>query len=55
MRFLVDMPLSREMALRLEKAFNVKMDLLLRMQAFYDTALMRRTAKTVRVARFQPT
>ncbi|MDM8009727.1 MAG: HigA family addiction module antitoxin [Parasphingorhabdus sp.] len=33
--------LSPEMALRVEKAFGVKMDTLLRMQARYDAALMR--------------
>ncbi len=45
--------LSPEMALRLEKAFDVKMDFLLRMQALYDTARMRRTDKEIDVARFQ--
>ena len=30
--------LSPEMALRIEKAFNVSMDMLLRMQAWYDAA-----------------
>ena len=33
--------LSPEMALRVEKAFNVSMDMLLRMQAWYDCARMR--------------
>ena len=33
--------LSPEMALRIEKAFAVSMDMLLRMQAWYDTSQMR--------------
>ena len=41
--------LSAEMALRLEKAFGVRMDTLLRMQASYDIVRMRRRAKSVRV------
>ncbi len=45
--------LSPEMALRLEKAFDVKMDFLLRMQALYDTARMRQSEKEIDVARFQ--
>jgi len=44
--------LSPEMALRLEKAFDVKMDFLLRMQALYDTACMRQSEKEIDVARF---
>ncbi|MFQ5451726.1 MAG: HigA family addiction module antitoxin [Nitrospinaceae bacterium] len=46
--------LSPEMALRLEKGFDIKMDFLLRMQALYDTARMRQTGKKINVARFQP-
>ena len=46
--------LSAEMALRVEKAFDIKMDFLLRMQALFDTARMRRTEKEVDVVRFQP-
>lgn len=46
--------LSPEMALRLEKAFNVKMDFLLRMQALYDAARMRQSEKEIDVMRFQP-
>ena len=46
--------LSPEMALRLEKAFDVKMDFLLRMQTFYDSAQMRLSEKKINVARFQP-
>lgn len=41
--------LSGEMALRLEKAFGVRMDTLLRMQASYDIVRMRRRAKLIRV------
>ncbi|MBQ0770980.1 MAG: HigA family addiction module antidote protein [Sphingomonadales bacterium] len=36
--------LSPEMALRLEKAFGVKMDTLLRMQARYDAAQIQKNA-----------
>ncbi|MBI4383410.1 MAG: HigA family addiction module antidote protein [Nitrospinae bacterium] len=46
--------LSPEMALRLEKAFAVKMDFLLRVQALYDAARMRKVGKRIDVARFQP-
>ena len=46
--------LSPEMALRLEKAFNVSMDMLLRMQAWYDASQMRARATEVRVRRYVP-
>ena len=46
--------LSAEMALRLEKAFGVSMDLLLRMQASYDAAQMRHRAAKIQVKRFVP-
>lgn len=46
--------LSPEMALRLEKAFGVKMDFLLRMQAVYDTARMRARAGEIKVKRYEP-
>ena len=46
--------LSPEMALRLEKAFDVKMDFLLRMQTLFDTACMRQKEKEIDVVRFQP-
>ena len=36
--------LSPEMALRIEKAFGVSMDMLLRMQAWYDASRMRARA-----------
>lgn len=41
------------MALRQEKAFHVKMDFLLRMQAVYETARMRQAEKEIDVPRFQ--
>lgn len=44
---------SAEMALRLEKAFGVSMDLLLKMQAGYDAAQARRRADEIKVKRFQ--
>lgn len=44
--------LSPEMALRLEKAFGVDMEMLLRMQAWHDTFAMRRRAATFDVQRF---
>jgi addiction module HigA family antidote len=44
--------LSPEMALRVEKAFGVKMDTLLRMQARYDACHMREREKDIRVRPF---
>jgi addiction module HigA family antidote len=41
--------LSPEMALRLEKAFGVSMDTLLRLQAWHDAERMRAQADQVRV------
>ena len=46
--------LSPEMALRIEKAFDVRMDMLLRMQAWYDASRMRARANEVRVRRYVP-
>ena len=46
--------LSPEMALRIEKAFQVSMDLLLRMQAWYDAARMRARESEVDVQRYEP-
>jgi addiction module HigA family antidote len=46
--------LSPEMALRVEKAFGVKMDTLLRMQARYDAYHMRKRGKGVRVKKYVP-
>jgi addiction module HigA family antidote len=45
---------SAEMALRLEKAFGVSMDLLLKMQAGYDAAQARLRESEIKVKRFQP-
>lgn len=44
--------LSSEMALRIEKAFGVSMDTLMRMQNSYDIAQARRRAGQIKVARF---
>jgi addiction module HigA family antidote len=44
--------LSGNMALRIEKAFGVKMDTLMRMQASYDIAQTRKREKEIRVKRF---
>ena len=46
--------LSPEMALRVEKAFGVGMDMLLRMQAWYDASRMRARADEISVRRYQP-
>lgn len=46
--------LTPEMALRLEKAFGLSMDTLLRMQAWYDASRMREKADQVDVKPFQP-
>ena len=43
--------LSGDMALRIEKAFGVKMDTLMRMQASYDIAQTRKREKQIRVKR----
>ena len=45
-------PLSPEMALRVEKAFGVGMDMLLRMQAWYDAAQMRAREDEISVERY---
>jgi addiction module HigA family antidote len=46
--------LSAEMALRIEKAFGIEMDTLLRMQAWYDSYAMRQRAGEIEVRRFDP-
>jgi addiction module HigA family antidote len=46
--------LSPEMALRLEKAFGVSMDTLLRMQAWHDSHAMRQRAGEIDVKRYEP-
>ena len=45
---------SAEMALRLEKAFGVSMDLLLKMQAGYDAAQARMHGDQIKVKLFKP-
>ena len=45
--------LSPEMALRIEKAFAVDMDMLLRMQAWHDAVAMRKRAGEIEVKRYR--
>ena len=45
--------LSPEMAFRIEQAFDVSMDLLLRMQVWYDAAQMRTRAREINVQRYE--
>jgi antitoxin HigA-1 len=47
--------LSGDMALRVEKAFGVSMDTLLRMQAAYDIAATRGRERTIHVRRYRGT
>jgi antitoxin HigA-1 len=42
------------MALCVEKAFGVSMNLLLKMQLQYDIAATRKLAKSIKVQRFRP-
>lgn len=46
--------LSPEMALRIEKAFGLSMDTLLRMQAWHDSHAMRERAGEIDVKRYEP-
>jgi addiction module HigA family antidote len=46
--------LSGNMALRIEKAFGVKMDTLMRMQASYNIALTRKRQSAIKVSRYRP-
>lgn len=46
--------LSPEMALRLEKAFQLNMEMLLRIQARHDSAEMRKQAKKIKVEPYIP-
>ncbi|MEX0829243.1 MAG: HigA family addiction module antitoxin [Nitrospirales bacterium] len=46
--------LSPEMALRLEKAFGLDMDMLLRMQAWYDSTEMRKQAGKIKISPYVP-
>ena len=45
--------LSGDIALRLEKAFGVRMDTLMRMQASYDIARTRQRQKSITVRRYR--
>jgi plasmid maintenance system antidote protein VapI len=42
------------MALRIEKAFGVSLDTLLRMQAWHDAHAMRQRAGEIKVKRYEP-
>jgi antitoxin HigA-1 len=42
--------LTPEMALRMEKAFHLNMDMLLKMQAWFDATEMRKQAKKIKIA-----
>ncbi|MDB5817286.1 MAG: family transcriptional regulator [Rhizobacter sp.] len=46
--------LTPEMALRIEKAFGVSMDLLLRMQMAYEVAQVRSYEAEIKVTRYVP-
>ena len=46
--------LSPELALRVEKAFDADMDLLRRMQAWYDASQMRARGSEIAVERYEP-
>src|ERR1700685_3421679 len=46
--------LSGDMALRIEKAFGVRMDTLMRMQSAFDIARTRQREKEIRVRKFHP-
>ena len=44
--------LSPDLALRIEKAFGPKVDLMLRIQAAYDAAQVRKREKQIKVKRY---
>ncbi len=46
--------LSPEMAFRIEKAFGVSMDTLLRMAAWYESYIMRQRSGDIGVERYEP-
>ena len=46
--------LSPDLALRIEKAFGPKVDLMLRIQAAYDVAQIRKRAREIKVKRYRP-
>ena len=45
--------LSPEMGLRIEKAFGIKMDTLMRMQTSFDIAKARKLAGTIKIKRYE--
>jgi antitoxin HigA-1 len=45
---------SPEIALRIEKAFGLDMDMLLQMQAWHDARAMRRRTDEIHVRRYKP-
>ncbi len=47
--------LSGEMALRIEKAFGVNMDTLMRMQLSFDIAQARKKSDRIKISRYAPT
>jgi len=47
--------LSPEMALRIELAFGLDMDTMLRMQAWFDSTMIRSRASEINVKRYEPT
>lgn len=46
--------LTPEMALRLEKAFHLNMDMLLKMQAWFDATEMRKQARSIKISPYVP-
>ena len=46
--------LTPEMAMRLEKAFQLNMDMLLRMQAWFDATEMRKQAGKIKISPYVP-
>lgn len=46
--------LSPEMALRVEKAFGLSMEMLLKMQAWHDAVRMRARAGEIAIRRYEP-
>jgi addiction module HigA family antidote len=46
--------LTAKMALRIEKAFDVNMEMLLRMQAWHDACRMRARTDDITVQRYEP-
>lgn len=46
--------LSPEMALRIEKAFGVSMDMLLRVQTWHDSHAVRARSDEIQVTRYEP-